>query len=157
MRIDELMTRPVHTCRADERLSAAAQIMWERDTGFVPVVNDDNRPIGAITDRDICMATHFRGLPPAAIRVADVMTTPIHTVRTTDSISVAEILLRRHQIRRLPVVDAGGAIVGVLSLNDIALVTGGSLNGDGIHARAFAATLAAISQHRNEALQTIRA
>lgn len=157
MRVDEIMTRPVHACHAADTLSIAAQIMWDRDTGFVPVVDDANRPIGAITDRDICMATHLRGVPPAAIQVADVMATPIQTTRLTDSISAAEITMRKHRIRRLPVVASDGSIVGVLSLNDIALASGGNLNGDGIHARAFAATIAAISQHRGEELQTTHA
>ena len=75
MKVEDLMTRSVGTCRPTDTLSSAAQLMWERDCGCVPVVSDDgsNRVVGMLTDRDICMAAHFRGASPGALPVGQVM------------------------------------------------------------------------------------
>ncbi|HVH47061.1 MAG TPA: CBS domain-containing protein [Labilithrix sp.] len=101
-----------------ERQSRTRRV--EADCGCVPVVDDACRPVGMITDRDICMATYTQGKPPFAIPLSSVMGNTVVTCRADDSIATAEELMRRHRIRRLPVVDASGTIVGILSLNDIA-------------------------------------
>ena len=59
--MSELMTRDVASCEMEHPLACSAKIMWERDCGCVPVVDDDNRVVGMLTDRDICMAALTRG------------------------------------------------------------------------------------------------
>jgi CBS domain-containing protein len=96
--------------------------MWERDCGFVPVVEsaENRRVIGVVTDRDACMAAYTRGKPLPEIRVRDVMSTRIRACRASDELSVAEETMREAQVHRLPVVDDGDQLLGVISLTDIA-------------------------------------
>jgi CBS domain-containing protein len=122
MHVEELMTREVRSCRSGDSLGAAAQLMWDADCGALPVVGDDGsrRVVGMITDRDICMAAHFRGLAPRAIAVADVMSKAVRTVAAGEALADAEAIMRDAQVRRLPVVDETQQLVGVISLADLA-------------------------------------
>lgn len=123
VRVDQIMTRNVRTCRPGDALSTAAHLMWEGDCGCVPVVDADGgegRVVGIITDRDICMAGYTQGRPLSAIRVDSAMARRVRSCRPTDSVGEALNVLRQHQIRRLPVVDNGGRLVGMLSLADAA-------------------------------------
>jgi CBS domain-containing protein len=97
--------------------------MWEGDCGCVPVVEPDDggvRVVGMVTDRDVCMAGYTQGRPLSAIRVDSAMARQVHACRPTDSIGEALNMLRKHQVRRLPVVDNGDHLVGMLSLADAA-------------------------------------
>jgi CBS domain-containing protein len=121
VRISEVMTKDVATCHAGDSLAAAARIMWERDCGFAPVVaSDTGRLVGVVTDRDACMAAYTKGLRLEEIPVASVMTKEVQTCGPADDVAKAEEVMARHQVRRLPVVDPRGALVGVISLNDLA-------------------------------------
>lgn len=123
-KVSQLMNREVKTCSARDDLSAAAQLMWDHDCGFVPVVeftaDGHRRTVGVITDRDVCMATYTKGLAPGAIQVGDVMSRGVRTCRSDDTPEAAELAMRQHRVRRLPVLDAEGDLVGVLSLSDLA-------------------------------------
>lgn len=118
MYVSELMTREPARASIDERLSVAAGRMWERDCGALPVVQD-GEVVGMITDRDICMATWSRGLPPDAIDVAAAMSTRLVSCRATDPLEDVEKSMRSNQVRRLPVLSADGRLVGIISLADI--------------------------------------
>lgn len=148
MNVAQLMTSSVATCRATDTLNDAAKIMWERDCGAVPVVDDAGQPIAMITDRDICIASYTQGEPLFAIPVARAMSKTIVTCRDGESVSTAEAVMRGQQIRRVPIVNHDGTLVGILSLNDIA--THGRLKHhagvvrDGLGADAIAGTLSAI-------------
>ena len=64
MRVEQLMSRPVHCCRPEDTLACAAQLMWDHDCGCVPVVAADGTGLaGIITDRDICMCAYFQNKP----------------------------------------------------------------------------------------------
>jgi CBS domain-containing protein len=119
MKIATLMTTNVATCRLDEPLSIAAERMWTRDCGVLPVVDTDETVVGMVTDRDICMSTWMNGCSPQALNVATAMSRSLHSCSPDDSLDSAEKLMRDNQIRRLPVVDRGGKLVGILSLADI--------------------------------------
>ena len=152
MRVDELMTKPVATCMATDPLNRAAQIMWDQDCGCVPVLDEHARPIAMITDRDVCMAAYTRGKPLGDIQVYEAMSSNVVACRAEDSVSSAEALMRGQQIRRLPVVNAEGRIIGILSLNDIAThphtkATSISPGRDELGSEAIAATLSAICTH----------
>jgi CBS domain-containing protein len=124
MRVDKLMTKEVATCGPDDTLNRAAQLMWERDCGFVPVIEQSRRVVGVVTDRDACMAAYTRGKPLPEIRVRDVMSTRVRACRPTDDVAAAEESMRESQVHRLPVVDDGDHLLGVISLADIAREAG---------------------------------
>lgn len=122
MKIEQLMTREVKVCRADDSLNRAAQLMWECDCGFIPVIstNGDGALVGVVTDRDIAMATYTKGKPPSAIPVSNAMAHKVIACHATDGISQAEALMRDNHVRRLPVLDQNERLAGIVSLNDIA-------------------------------------
>lgn len=118
MKVANLMTTNVATCRVDEPLSAAAERMWTRDCGVLPVVDGEDKVVGMVTDRDICMSSWMNGCAPQALTVATAMSRSLHACVPDDSLDTAEQLMRKNQIRRLPVI-AGGKLAGILSLADI--------------------------------------
>jgi CBS domain-containing protein len=124
MNVGQLMSRQIRTCRPGDSLNTAARIMWEEDCGCVPVVQEsgDQRPrlVGIVTDRDVCMAAYTQGQPLTAIPVTSIMQRDLATCVATDPIGVALRVLRTRQLRRLPVVENDGELVGLLSLADIA-------------------------------------
>jgi CBS domain-containing protein len=147
MRIQELMTKPVATCSQDDSLNIAARLMWEHDCGSVPVLGDDGKVVGILTDRDICMAAYTQGRPLSAIRAATAMAREVYSCHADEAIEAAEELMADKHIRRLPVVDAEDRPVGVLSLNDLARSVTTAGENDGAQ-RGVVRTLAAICEPR---------
>jgi len=78
------------------------------------------RVVGVITDRDICMCALFQNKPLQELRVSDAMANQVHTCRPSDSLADAEKVMRETRIRRLPVIDDTDALVGMISLADLA-------------------------------------
>ena len=122
MKIEQLMTKGVSTCAPGDSLKEAARIMWERDCGIVPIIEDDatRRVVGIVTDRDACMAAYTRGQPLSQIRIGDVMSTSVASCRAGEDVHEAEQTMRSAQVHRLPVVDDANQLLGVISLADIA-------------------------------------
>ena len=122
MKVEQLMTRNVETCREDDRLSRAAQIMWEHDCGVVPVLatgDGTGKVVGMLTDRDVCMAAYTQGRALEGIPVRSARSRDLCSCRPSDAIAVALKVMETNQIRRLPVLDHEDRLVGVLSLADI--------------------------------------
>jgi CBS domain-containing protein len=148
MKVEELMTKSPTTVSNDDTLDVAAQKLWDRDCGVLPVVAGDGRLIGILTDRDICMSAWSKGHLLSAIHVEEAMAKQVFTAKPDQDVDTAEKLMAEKQVRRLPVVDANDKPIGVLSMNDIAREaarTGSKLK-EGI-TRAIQ-TLAAICQPR---------
>jgi CBS-domain-containing membrane protein len=120
MKVEELMVREVMSCSPDDMLNRAAQIMWENDCGCVPVVDSAARVLGMLTDRDICMAAYTRGQTLNHIPVSAAMSSEVFACRAGDDLLDAQKVMRKHQVRRLPVNDSKGRLVGLLSLSDLA-------------------------------------
>jgi CBS-domain-containing membrane protein len=122
MRVEQLMTKQVQSCQPGDTLDHAAQLMWNHDCGCVPVCggNGATRTVGVITDRDICMCALFRGQPLRELHVSDAMAKNVSMCRPGDSLAEAERVMREARIRRLPVVDEQGALIGMISLADLA-------------------------------------
>jgi CBS domain-containing protein len=120
MKVEQIMNRDVKSCRPQDSLSSAAQIMWEQPCGALPVVDDGYRPIGFLTDRDICMAAYTQGKPLAELRVEIAMSRKVVTCRADDDLSKAAALMRQSHTRRIPVIDRDGMLVGLLTLDDLA-------------------------------------
>ena len=121
MKVEQLMTRDVEVCTETDTLNRAAELMWEHDCGWVPVINanGDGGVIGVVTDRDIAMAAYTQGKPLWAIPVGAAMARKVIACHANDGISQAEALMRDNQVRRLPVLDQNERLVGMLSVNDI--------------------------------------
>jgi CBS domain-containing protein len=120
MKVQELMTRNVVTCRAGDDLNRAAHLMWEGDCGVVPVVDGEGRVIGIVTDRDACMSAYTRGARLCDIRVEDAMSKQVSFCSPDASVPTAMTMMKEARVRRMPVIDNAGKLVGLVSLNDLA-------------------------------------
>jgi CBS domain-containing protein len=119
MSVARICRRDVDTAEARESVRAAAQRMASRAVGMLLVLDAENRPIGLVTDRDIALRVVGEGRDPAALTVGDVMSRSPRTVSELAAIEDALALMRTHGVRRLPVVSPQGALVGVVSLDDV--------------------------------------
>ncbi|HWE46229.1 MAG TPA: CBS domain-containing protein [Caulobacteraceae bacterium] len=125
MKVRDCMTRQVLTTKPQESLQTAAKLMLESDIGFIPV-EDDDRLVGTLTDRDIVVRAIAKGLGPDT-RVRDVMTKEVlYCYDDADLDDVADNMADI-QVRRLPVVDSGKRLVGVISTGDLARETDGEV------------------------------
>lgn len=119
--VEDLMTREVVTCPPDASLSEAAQKMWEEDLGFLVVVpRGERRPVGVLTDRDVCMAAYTQGRRLTEIPVHTAMARLVHTVGEGAVAHDVLAVMRDNRLRRVPVVDPDGGVTGVVGLGDVA-------------------------------------
>jgi CBS domain-containing protein len=119
MKVREIMTSDVECCTTEDDCGEAIRIMWDNDCGIVPVVDADRRVVGAITDRDIAIACWSRNAGPREIRIEDTMSRDVKCCRREDTVTAAEELMEKCQVRRLPVIDKKDRLCGILSLADI--------------------------------------
>lgn len=119
-RVRDLMKGEPVTCRATEDLNEAAKRMWEGDFGVLPVVDDAGKPIGMLTDRDVCMAAYTRGVPLRELSVEGAMSRSVASCKPTDTLRSLMDAMATHQVRRMPVVGEDGKLVGIVSLADVA-------------------------------------
>ena len=150
MQVKELMSQPAVSAPAASTLDQVARLMWEFDCGVIPVVNDEGRLAGVITDRDVCMAAYTQGRALAAIPVSTAMARSVASVHADDLVESAEALMRESQVRRLPVLDAEDRLVGVVSMNDLARLASRARRS--AVDRELVRTLAAICQPRGAAV-----
>jgi CBS domain-containing protein len=122
VRCDEVMVRQVQTCRPDSAASVVAGIMREYDIGFVPVVDEAQRVVGVVTDRDLAMRVlaQRRGDPP----IEAVMSRHVVACRSGDDLGVAERLMTQHKKARIVCTDTEGRLEGVVSVTDLAAIEG---------------------------------
>ena len=147
MNVESIMTRNPKTCTAGDRLADATRLMWENDCGAIPVTEADGSGglVGMLTDRDTCMSAFFKAAPLHQLTVADAMSRSVMTCKPSDSLAHAAALLREARVRRLPVVDAQGSVVGLVALADLARVAMTSEGKTELTLPIIAETLAAIS------------
>ncbi len=117
--VADIMTRCVEVVTPDDTLQHAARRMDELGVGSMPVCAGGEL-VGIVTDRDITVRATAAGTPPAQARVRDAMTQRPLTCAPQQPADEAARLMAEIQVRRLPVVDAGGALVGIVSLGDLA-------------------------------------
>lgn len=143
MQVQDLMSEPVITCRPDDTLKEAARLMWERACGVLVVVDDAGSLVGVITDRDIAMGALHQDRLLAEIAVDDIMEgASLLTCRTDDDVNTVLGLMIANKVRRVPVVDEGRVVVGLLSVDDVAAVAQRSQDGaPDVDAAAVAALL----------------
>lgn len=120
MKVSDLMTTDVRSCWSNEALDRAAKLMWESDCGSLPVLDQNGRVVGMITDRDVCMAAYTQAQLLARIPVSRAMSAELFSCNPDEELDNVEKRMRSHKIRRLPVLDDEGHLRGILSLADIA-------------------------------------
>ncbi len=123
MFVKDIMTENPACCSKDTSLEEAAKMMKDNDCGCIPVVEDNEakKPIGVITDRDICCRTVAEGKNPLEMTVGDVMTSEVETVNPNTSVEDCCNLMEDKQIRRVVVVDDMGSCCGIVAQADIAI------------------------------------
>ncbi|TML95879.1 MAG: CBS domain-containing protein [Actinobacteria bacterium] len=117
--VRDVMTPGVRTVSPSQSLAEAAAVMKGEDVGSVPVVEDD-RLAGIVTDRDIVIRAVAERRDPQTVKVDEVASRQLVTVEPEQDLDEALALMARHQVRRLPVVEAG-RLVGMLAQADVAL------------------------------------
>ncbi|HEY1536889.1 MAG TPA: CBS domain-containing protein [Polyangiaceae bacterium] len=149
--VHDVMRVRVHSCSPADTLHRAAQIMWEKDCGCLPVIDDVRRVRAVITDRDICMAALTQGVALAETSVSSAMSRSLSVCSPDDPLATVEDLMREQQIRRVPVVDANGVLIGMISLGDIARYLRPRSSQAPASAAQLVDTLAGISEPRARA------
>lgn len=118
MKVKKLMKTDVGYCSAIDDLTKAAGIMHLKDCGAVPVVDDEKKLVGIITDRDICLALAELDKKASEIKVGEVIKKRIVACAETDDLKTALKKMKKIKVKRLPVVDKNREIVGILSITD---------------------------------------
>ena len=119
MRARDIMTRNPECCRRDDTAREAARVMRDHDCGVVPIVDDGGRVVGIVTDRDLAI----RGIAAGKdinTKLNDLMTPVAVTCGQDDDLRDVEQKMAELQVRRIPIVDAGGRCLGIISQADIA-------------------------------------
>jgi CBS domain-containing protein len=117
--VRELMSSNPCAIDADKPVAYAAKMMKDEDVGLAPVVEGD-RLVGTLTDRDIVVRVVAEGKDPQSVTVREVASTDVATVDPQQDLDEALQLMASRQVRRLPVVEEDGRLVGVLAQADIA-------------------------------------
>jgi CBS domain-containing protein len=109
------------TIDADKSVAYAAQMMRDEDVGLAPIVEGD-KLVGTLTDRDIAIRVVAEGKDPQSTPVREVASTKVVTIDPQQDLDEAVRLMAEHQVRRLPVVEEDGRLVGVVAQADVARV-----------------------------------
>ena len=126
MKVRDVMSADALCCKPENNLGTAVELLWSRNCGMLPVVDNDHKLLGVITDRDICIALGTRNRLPGDVTVGEVATTKVFSCMPDDEIHEAVHTMAQNHVRRLPVIDARGAVQGILSMDDV--ITHGDLN-----------------------------
>ena len=118
MRVADVMTRDIEFVDASVSVAEAAAVMGDLGVGALPVGSAEDLQ-GVLTDRDILFRVVAKGLSNTGVTVGDVMTTTLYSCRQEDAVQTALDLMGARNLRRLPVLDADGAMVGLVTLSDL--------------------------------------
>jgi len=121
MKVKEILTANPKVCTTTTNLAEAATFMWDYDCGILPVVADEGRVVGLITDRDICIAGATNNRHLSNIAVEEIMTGQVYSCAPEDDIDEALDTMQQCKVRRLPVIAPDGTLEGILSINDLTL------------------------------------
>lgn len=123
VKVRDIMTGEPRTCSLAMTVAEAASLILDGDCGILPVV-EDGKLLGVVTDRDMYIALATRNKRASDVTVADVIQTPAYTCGPDDDVGTALQVMKAHRVRRVPVEGFGGAVMGIVSLNDIVLASG---------------------------------
>src|SRR5256885_15178958 len=117
--IRDVMTYKPFTIDADKSVAYAAKMMRKEDVGLTPIVEGD-KLVGMLTDRDIAIRVVAEGRDPGQVKVRDVASKQVVTIDPQQDLDEALRIMAKHQVRRLPVVEEDGKLVGVVAQADVA-------------------------------------
>ena len=123
MKNSDIMTKDLVYSLPSDMVSDVAKLMKDEDIGPVLIVDDSHdgkRLVGIVTDRDLALKVVGEGRDPNSTRVEDVMTGSLVTCRADDDVENAMRAMAQNQLRRIPVVDDNGQLVGIISQADVA-------------------------------------
>jgi CBS domain-containing protein len=127
--VQDVMSTDPRAVDAGKPVAEAAKLMKDEDVGLAPVVEGD-RLVGTLTDRDIAVRVVAEGRDPGSTPVGEVASKNVVTVEPAQNLDEALSLMAQHQIRRLPVVEESGRLVGVVAQADVARSAGHSDTGE---------------------------
>jgi CBS domain-containing protein len=117
--IRDVMTKNPRSVESGASATEAARIMRDEDVGIVPIVEGD-RLVGTITDRDIAIRVAADGKDPGSVTVGEIASRELVTIDPQQDLDEALRLMAQHQVRRLPVVEEDGKLVGIVAQADVA-------------------------------------
>ncbi len=123
MLVKDIMAQKVQAVKAERSVSEAARSMKFFGLGALPVTADDSTVVGMITDRDIVLRITAEDRDPGATRVRDVMTSPVVSCSTDETVENAAKVMAEKQVRQLLVLNSEGQPRGIVSLGDVAVKT----------------------------------
>lgn len=123
MKCKDIMTKSIKMCNSACTVQEAAQIMRKINSGVVPIVDNDEKITGIITDRDIILHAVADGKDPSKIKINDFMTKHVVTVHEDELVDEAINKMKENKVRRLPVVDNHNKLKGIISLGDLAVLS----------------------------------
>lgn len=127
MNINEIMSIDVKTCDANSTLDHVAGLMWKYDCGAIPVVDEQNIPLGIVTDRDIAMAAMLTHKPLQSLTPNDLLKDQnLCCCQQNDSMQDCLDKMQENGVRRMVVTNADGTLAGIVSVGDIIAFTGNS-------------------------------
>lgn len=150
MQVQELMTKEVSFCNPGTNAAAATEIMWTRNCGALPIVEEGRGVIGMVTDRDLLIALGTSNRNASDLPVGEVMNKDLALCAPDDDVRDALKTMGQRQLHRLPVVDKDGALQGILSLDDIAL----RADADGVSKELLKTMKAICNRHNQRAVAT---
>ena len=124
MTLSIIGTRDLAVLSPAASVTDAVRMMGERGVGSI-LVSEDDKLVGILTDRDLVLRVLAEARDPRAVRLAEIMSAPVVTVRDDTSIDDAAWRMREHAVRRLPITDAAGSALGIVTLDDILGHVGG--------------------------------
>ena len=120
MKIEDIMTSEVQCCSINTSLDEIASKMWQANCGAIPVVDEESRPVGMITDRDIAMSCTLNHKAPWELAASTVVgNREIYICSKDDDVGIALSIMKDRKVRRIPITDNDGFLAGMLSIDDI--------------------------------------
>jgi CBS domain-containing protein len=121
MNVQAIMTSEPFFATRDATVSEIAKIMADKEVGVVPIVDEARRPLGMLTDRDVCKAIASTNCAACEIPALNLASRPVISCAPDEELETALKTMRDHHIRRLAVVDRSGKLRGILSIDDVVL------------------------------------
>jgi CBS domain-containing protein len=130
MNVKDLMTKEVATCGPETTLDTIARLMWSKDCGSIPIVDEKGALMGVITDRDIALGCGLNHKAPWEMTAGEVWNNrQVFTCQSDNDIHTALQAMAEHRVRRLLVTDSNGHLEGILSADDIIACTEEGISG----------------------------
>lgn len=136
MALGKMLTRKAVAAGPHDSLADAGRLMEKENVGAI-VITEGDRPVGIVTDRDLALAVCVNDMSPQE-SLQNIMACPVATISQDEGVYTATQQLMEHAVRRLPVVDGNGNLVGLVSLDDLLLLLSRELHNmaEGIKAEA---------------------